>query len=87
LVHSRACLRLWPGIDLYGAEGAGELSRAQVIYAEFKSLLEFVVAGGLATAAVGGLGLLGLRAGDPSRPLPPLDEEGRAALKNLPADA
>jgi 4-hydroxy-tetrahydrodipicolinate synthase len=80
-------LRPQPCIDLYGAEGAGELPRAQAIYAELKPLLEFVMAGGLATTAEAGLGLLGLGVGNPSRPLPPLDDEGRAALKKLLTEA
>jgi 4-hydroxy-tetrahydrodipicolinate synthase len=77
------CLRPQPCIDLYGAEGAGELPRAQAIYAELLPLLEFVVAGGLAATAEAGLGLLGVGIGDPSRPLAPLDDEGRVALKKL----
>jgi 4-hydroxy-tetrahydrodipicolinate synthase len=39
------CLRPQPCIDLYSAEGAGELPRAQAIYAELLPLLEFVVVG------------------------------------------
>jgi 4-hydroxy-tetrahydrodipicolinate synthase len=50
-------------------------------------LLEFVVVGGLATTAEAGLGLLGVGVGDPSRPLAPLDDEGRVALKKLLTDA
>jgi hypothetical protein len=76
-----------PASTLYGAEGAGELPRAQAIYAELKPPLEFVVAGGLATTAEAGLGLLGVGIGDPSRPLAPLDDEGRVALKKLLTDA
>jgi len=37
--------------------------------------------------AEAGLGLLGAGAGDPSRPFPPLDDEGRVVLKKLLADA
>jgi len=37
------CLRPQPCIDLYGTVRAGELPRAQAIYAELKPLLEFVV--------------------------------------------
>ena len=81
------CLRPQPCIDLYGAEAAGELPRAQAIYAELLPLLEFVVAGGPATTAEAGLGLLGVGVGDPSRPLAPLDDEGRVALKKLLTDA
>jgi 4-hydroxy-tetrahydrodipicolinate synthase len=80
------CLRPQPCIDLYGAEAAGELPRAQAIYAELLPLLEFVVAGGPATTAEAGLGLLGVGVGDPSRPLAPLDDEGRVALKKLLTD-
>jgi dihydrodipicolinate synthase/N-acetylneuraminate lyase len=86
------CLRPQPCIDLYSAEGAGELPRAQAIYAELLPLLEFVVAGGLATTAAAGLGLLGVGIGDPSRPLAPLDDEGprcaeEAADRRLTASA
>lgn len=81
------CLRPQSCIDLYSAEGAGELPRAQAIYAELLPLLEFVVAGGPATTAAAGLGLLGVGIGDPSRPLAPLDDEGRVALKKLLTDA
>ena len=37
------CLRPQTCIDLYGTVRAGELPRAQAIYAELKPLLEFVV--------------------------------------------
>ena len=80
-------LRPQPCIHLYGTVRAGELPRAQAIYAELKPLLEFVMACGLATLAKAGLGLVGVGVGDPSRPLPPLDDESRVALKKLPTDA
>ncbi len=82
-----ACLRPQPCIDLYDAVHAGELPRAQAIYDELKPLLEFIVAGGLATTVKAGLELLGVGAGDPRRPLLPLDDTGRAALKKLLTDA
>ena len=81
------CLRPQPCIDLYDAVRAGELPRAQAIYAELKPLLEFIVAGGLPTTVKAGLELLGVGVGDPRRPLLPLDDEGRAALKELLTDA
>jgi 4-hydroxy-tetrahydrodipicolinate synthase len=81
------CLRPQPCIDLYDAVRAGELPRAQAIYAELKPLLEFIVAGGLPTTVKAGLELLGVGVGDPRRPLLPLDDEGRAALKKLLTDA
>jgi 4-hydroxy-tetrahydrodipicolinate synthase len=77
------CLRPQPCIDLYDALRAGELQRAQTIYTELKPLLEFIVAGGLATTVKAGLKLLGAGVGDPRRPLLPLDDEGRAALQQL----
>jgi 4-hydroxy-tetrahydrodipicolinate synthase len=76
-------LRPQPCIDLYDAVRAGELERAQTIYTELKPLLEFIVAGGLATTVKAGLDLLGAGVGDPRRPLLPLDDKGRAALKEL----
>jgi len=39
-------------------------------------LLEFIVAGGLATTVKAGLDLLGFPVGDPRAPLLPLDEQG-----------
>jgi 4-hydroxy-tetrahydrodipicolinate synthase len=81
------CLRPQPCIDLYDAVRAGELPRAQAIYAEIRPLLEFIVAGGLATTVKAGLELLGVGVGDPRRPLLPLDDEGRAALNKLLTDA
>jgi 4-hydroxy-tetrahydrodipicolinate synthase len=81
------CLRPQPCIDLYDAVRAGELPTAQSIYADLKPLLEFIVAGGLATTVKAGLELLGVGVGDPRRPLLPLDDEGRAALKKLLTDA
>jgi 4-hydroxy-tetrahydrodipicolinate synthase len=76
-------LRSQPCIDLYDAVRAGELERAQTIYTELKPLLEFIVAGGLATTVKAGLDLLGAGVGDPRRPLLPLDDDGRAALEGL----
>jgi 4-hydroxy-tetrahydrodipicolinate synthase len=81
------CLRPQPCIDLYDAVRAGEIPRAQAIYADLKPLLEFIVAGGLATTVKAGLELLGVGVEDPRRPLLPLDDEGRAALKKLLTDA
>ena len=63
------CLCPRPCIDLYDAVRAGELPRAQAIYAELKPLLEFIVAGGLPTTVKAGLELLGVGVGDPRRPV------------------
>ena len=68
------CLRPQPCIDLYDAVCANETSTAQAIHAEIRPLLEFVVAGGLATTVKAGLELLGIGVGDPRRPLLPLDD-------------
>jgi 4-hydroxy-tetrahydrodipicolinate synthase len=80
------CLRPQPCIELYEAVRAGELDTAQKIYDELKPLLEFIVAGGLATTVKAGLDLLGVGVGDPRRPLLPLDNQGRARLRELLAD-
>jgi 4-hydroxy-tetrahydrodipicolinate synthase len=77
------CLRPQPCIDLYDAVRTGQLQRAQTIYAELKPLLEFIVAGGLATTVKAGLELLGAGVGDPRRPLLPLDDAARATLQKL----
>lgn len=81
------CLRPQPCIDLYDAVRAGDLDTAQKIYDELKLLLEFIVAGGLPTTVKAGLELLGAGVGDPRRPLLPLDDQGRARLRELLADA
>lgn len=76
-------LRPQPCIDLYEAVRAGDLEKAQALYDDLKPLLEFIVAGGLATTVKAGLDLLGFPVGDPRAPLLPLDEQGRAELQGL----
>lgn len=76
-------LRPQPCIDLYQAVRAGDLEKAQVLYDDLKPLLEYIVAGGLATTVKAGLDLLGFPAGDPRAPLLPLDEQGRKELQTL----
>lgn len=72
-----------PCLDLYAAVRAGDLATAQGLYGDLKPLLEFIVAGGLPTTVKAGLELLGVPAGEPRRPLLPLDEAGRAQLREL----
>ncbi|MCV7196802.1 dihydrodipicolinate synthase family protein [Mycobacterium angelicum] len=76
-------LRPQPCIDLYEAVRSGDLEKAQILYDDLKPLLEFIVAGGLATTVKAGLDLLGFPAGDPRPPLLPLEERGRAQLRAL----
>jgi len=76
-------LRPQPCLDLYDAVRAGDLDTARARYDDLKGLLEFIVAGGLATTVKAGLELLGFPVGDPRPPLLPLDERGRAALREL----
>jgi 4-hydroxy-tetrahydrodipicolinate synthase len=76
-------LRPQPCLDLYAAVRAGELETAEAIYDDLKPLLEFIVAGGLPVTVKAGLQLLGVQAGDPRRPLLPLDQQRRAALAEL----
>ena len=83
MVHGRTESAAPPCIDLYDAVRAGDLEKAQSIYDDLKPLLEFIVAGGLATTVKAGLDLLGLPAGDPRAPLLALDERGRAQLRDL----
>jgi hypothetical protein len=78
----RVCDR-WPASTCDDAVHAGELPRGQAIYAELEPLLEFSVAGGLAATVTAGLELWDAGVGDPRRPLLPLDDEGRDALKKL----
>jgi 4-hydroxy-tetrahydrodipicolinate synthase len=81
------CLRPQPCIDLYDAVRTGDFDKAQKIYDDLKPLLEFIVAGGLPTTVKAGLDLLGAGVGDPRRPLLPLDDDGRARLRELLAEA
>lgn len=76
-------LRPQPCIELYDAVRAGDLDKAQARYDDLEPLLRFIVAGGLATTVKAGLELLDFPVGDPRAPLLPLDEEGRAQLKDL----
>jgi 4-hydroxy-tetrahydrodipicolinate synthase len=76
-------LRPQPCIGLYEAVRAGDLEKAQLLYDDLKPLLEYIVAGGLATTVKAGLDLIGFPIGDPRRPLLPLDERGRAELQGL----
>jgi 4-hydroxy-tetrahydrodipicolinate synthase len=77
------CLRPQPCIDLYEAVRAGDLDKAQRIYDDLKPLLQFIVAGGLATTVKAGLELLDFPVGDPRAPLLPLKERDRAELREL----
>ncbi|WP_024443330.1 dihydrodipicolinate synthase family protein [Mycobacterium sp. UM_WGJ] len=70
-------------LDLYTAVIAGELDKSQACYDNLKPLLEFIVAGGLPTTIKAGLEMLGVPAGEPRRPLLPLDEAGRSELRGL----
>lgn len=76
-------LRPQPCLDLYAAVTAGEVDKGQACYDDLKPLLEFIVAGGLPTTVKAGLEMLGVPAGEPRRPLLPLDEAGRAELRGL----
>ena len=80
-------LRPQPCIDLYDAVRAGDLEKAQAIYDDLGPLLEFIVAGGLATTVKAGLDLLGFPVGDPRAPLLPLDDGARAELQGLLTNA
>lgn len=73
-------LRPQPCIDLYDAVRSGDVDKAQILYDDLKPLLQFIVAGGLATTVKAGLDLLGFPVGNPRAPLLPLDENGRAEL-------
>lgn len=77
------CLAPQPCLDLYEAVRTGRHEDAASVYAALKPLLQFIVAGGLPTTVKAGLELLGRAAGDPRRPLLPLDSEGRDTLKGI----
>lgn len=76
-------LRAQPCLDLYAAVTSGDLKTAQALYDDLKPLLEFIVAGGLATTVKAGLELLGVPAGAPRRPLLPLGDSARSELSGL----
>lgn len=78
-----ANLRPQACLDLYAAVSGGDPATAQTLYDDLKPLLEFIVAGGLATTVKAGLELLGFPAGAPRRPLLALDDDGRARLRAL----
>lgn len=77
------CLRPRPCIGRYDATRAGELPGAQDIYMKLKPLLEFIVAGGLATMVKGVLELRGTGVWRSAPPLLPLDDGSRVALQKL----
>ncbi len=79
-------LRPQPCIDLYKAVRSDDLENAQILYDNLKPLLEFIVAGGLASTVKAGLDLLGFPIGDPRAPLLPLDEQSRGELLVLLSD-
>jgi 4-hydroxy-tetrahydrodipicolinate synthase len=79
-------LRPQPCLDLYAATQSGDFDTAATIYDELAPLLRFIVAGGLPTTVKAGLALLGFDAGDPRRPLLPLDQAGRDQLRSLLVD-
>ncbi|OBJ68270.1 dihydrodipicolinate synthase family protein [Mycobacterium sp. 1274756.6] len=72
-----------PCLDLVAAVRAGDQDRAEALYDRLKPMLEFIVAGGLATTVKAGLALRGAPAGDPRRPLLPLDSTGRDRLREI----
>ena len=83
MAHGHAGLRPRLCIDLYDATCADELPSAQNIYNELKPLVGFIVAGELATTVKVGQELRGAGIGGSRRPLLPLGDGSRAALKKL----
>ena len=81
------CLRPRPGLDMYGAIRTGELPRAQGVYDRPKWLPEFFVADDLPATVKVALELPGVGVRDPRQPLLPLDDDVRAALTKLLAEA
>lgn len=70
-------------MDLYEAVRTSDIEKAQTLYHDLKPLLQFIVAGGLPATVKAGLDLLGFPVGDPRAPLLPLEEQGRAQLRDL----
>lgn len=70
-------------LRLYEACMAGELSQARQAFYQQLPLLQFILKGGLPTTVKAGLGLLGVDAGEPRRPLQPLDSARRDTLKQM----
>ncbi|MET9291347.1 dihydrodipicolinate synthase family protein [Streptomyces sp. NPDC003077] len=70
-------------LDLYEAVRTGDDTTAQEIFDRLSPFLRFILDGGLPTTIKAGLSLQGFDAGEPRRPLLPLDAEGTQRLKEL----
>ncbi|MEU3571429.1 dihydrodipicolinate synthase family protein [Kitasatospora sp. NPDC036755] len=70
-------------LDLYRAVRAGDPETARRVFYRQLPVLQFLLGGGLPTTVKAGLALCGLDAGEPRRPLLPLDEERTARLAAL----
>ncbi|KVA00341.1 dihydrodipicolinate synthase family protein [Burkholderia ubonensis] len=70
-------------LALVEAVRAGDLARAREVFHAQLPLLQFIVRGGLPVTVKAGLRLRGFDAGEPRRPLLPLDEDRTRELERL----
>ncbi|MGY2202745.1 dihydrodipicolinate synthase family protein [Pseudomonas gingeri] len=68
---------------LYQAVQDNDLQRARALFYRQLPLLEFILKGGLPATVKAGLRLTGLEAGEPRRPVSPLNEAGRKSLQGM----
>lgn len=70
-------------VEFHREVTAGRADAAADIFDRLRPFLEMIVSRGLPTTIKSGLRSIGIEAGDPRRPLLPLDESGSARLKRL----
>ena len=68
---------------LFELMAAGQLAEARALFYKLLPVLRFIVVGGLPTTVKAGLRLKGLEAGEPRRPLKPLDDARLEELRKL----
>ncbi|MEV4436595.1 dihydrodipicolinate synthase family protein [Streptomyces sp. NPDC049585] len=77
------CLAPGPVLQLYRAVRSGDLAAAREVFYRQLPLLQFVLAGGLPATVKAGLALRGFDAGDPRRPLLPLEARQTRRLAEI----
>jgi len=73
-------------LSFYDAVRGGDLADARKRFYHLLPALQFLLAGGLPTTVKAGLAIQGFEAGEPRRPLLPLDEDGTRQLAKLLAE-
>ncbi|MBA4502612.1 dihydrodipicolinate synthase family protein [Marinobacterium marinum] len=69
--------------QLFDAIKQGENEKAQALFYQQYEFLEFIVSSGLAAAVKSGLALQGMDAGEPRKPLLPLNEQEQQRLQGM----